>query len=184
MANKPKAYDWEGFTDKERLFCYEYIIDKNKTKAAIRAGYSERTAGKTGWEISEKPKIKARIDEMMEDTFSKLEVTRENIIAELARIALSDIGEMFNEDGTMKPLHEIPEDTRRAIAGVDVDELFEGRGEEREHIGFTKKLKMWDKNKALELLGKSLKMWTDKLEVSDRPRVIRKDFTGKARKGQ
>ena len=43
---------------------------------------------------------------------------------------------------------------------------------------------MWDKNKALELLGKSLKMWTDKLEVSDRPRVIRKDFTGKARKGQ
>lgn len=184
MANKPKAYDWKGFTDKERLFCYEYIIDKNKTKAAIRAGYSERNAGKIGFELSEKPRIKTRIEEMMADTFKKLEVTREAIIGELARIALSDIGDLFNEDGSMRPIHEIPEDTRRAIAGVDVDELFEGRGDEREHIGFTKKLKMWDKNKALELLGKSLKMWTDKLEVSDRPRVIRKDFTGKARKGQ
>ena len=50
MANKPKAYDWKGFTDKERLFCYEYIIDKNKTKAAVAlvtvSVLLEKSAGK------------------------------------------------------------------------------------------------------------------------------------------
>lgn len=176
---KVKEYDWEGFSDKERLFCYEYPLDKNATKAALRAGYSPRSAAKIGWELLQKPKIRARIDEMMASTYQKLELNRETIIQELMALALSDIGDMFNEDGSLKPLHEIPAATRRAISAIDIEELFEGKGEEREHIGYTKKLRIWDKVKALELLGKNLKMWTDKYELNDRPKVYRRDMTGR-----
>lgn len=181
---KVKQYDWTDFTDKERLFCYEYPLDKNATKAAIRAGYSERSASKIGWEILQKDKIRIRIDEMMEATFEKLELNRENIIQELLTLAMSDIGEMFNQDGSLRALHEIPASTRRAISAIDVEELFEGRGDEREQIGYTKKLRLWDKPKSLELLGKHLKMWTDKVELNDRPKVFRRDMTGRKDTGK
>lgn len=181
---KVKQYDWTDFTDKERLFCYEYPLDKNATRAAERAGYSERSASKIGWELLQKPRIRTRIDEMMEGTYEKLELNRETIIQELLTLAMSDIGEMFNADGSLRPIHEIPAATRRAISAVDVDELFEGRGEDREQIGHTKKLRLWDKVKALELLGKNLKMWTDKVEINDRPKVFRRDMTGRKDTGE
>ncbi|RAK01614.1 terminase small subunit [Aliidiomarina maris] len=179
-----KEYDWTDFTDKERLFCYEYPIDKNATKAAKRAGYSANSASKIGWELLQKDKLRDRIDEMMADTFQKLELNRENIIQELLALAMSDIGEMFNPDGTLRPLHEIPAATRRAISAIDVDELFEGKGDDREQIGYTKKLRLWDKPKSLELLGKHLKMFTDKVELSQRPKVYRRDMTGRKDKGE
>jgi hypothetical protein len=84
---------------------------------------------------------------------------------ELKRIALVDIGEAFDELGRLKPMKDIPPDVRRAIAGVDVEMLFEGRGESRYHSGDVVKVKFWSKPDTLVALGRHLKLFTDKLEV-------------------
>lgn len=181
---KIREYDWADFTDKERLFCYEYLLDKNAAQAARRAGYSDRSAAKIGWELLQKERISQRTDEMLVDTCEKLELSREVIIQELLALAMSDIGEIYNEDGSVKPLHEIPANTRRAISGLDVEELFEGEGDDRKQTGISKRPRLWDKTKALELLGKHLKMFTDKVELNQRPKVYRRDMTGRKDKGE
>lgn len=173
----------DGWTDKERLFAHEYLIDQNKTQAAIRAGYSEKTAVKTGHEVYHKPHVKAWIEEHLAKRCAALEVTADRILKELALIGFQNIAGAFNGENSLKSIADMPEDIQRVISGIDIDELFEGRGEDREHVGYTKKLRTWDKLKALELMGKHLKMFTDKLEVDDnRPKVVRRDLTGKKKK--
>lgn len=91
--------------------------------------------------------------------------TKDKVINELAMIAFSDIAQAFNPDGSLKPFTDMPLNIRKAIAAVEVDELFEGTGRERTQIGFTKRLKFWDKNKALDMLGKSLAMFKDVKQI-------------------
>ena len=63
------------------------------------------------------------------------------VLGELLRLARVDIAGAFDKNGKLKPIHEIPEDVRRAICGVEVDELFEGTGRDREQVGFTRKVR-------------------------------------------
>ena len=76
---------------------------------------------------------------------SKLDISVERVIRELARVAFFDPLEFWNEDGTVKPLHEMSEDARRAIVGLDVAEMFEGSGEQRRLAGYVKKFKLANK---------------------------------------
>lgn len=89
---------------------------------------------------------------------------KETILANLRWIATFDIGELYNQDGSMKKLHEIPKRTRAAIASLDIDELFEGFGNQREQIGQTKKVRSFDKLKAIELAGKQLGIIRDRVD--------------------
>lgn len=89
----------------------------------------------------------------------------EMVLKELRAIGFSDIRELYREDGSLKPPHEWPEKTAAAVSGLDVDELFEGVGKERQQIGFVKKVKLWEKTKALELLGKNMKMFVERVDV-------------------
>lgn len=176
---------WDKWTDKERLFAHEYLIDQSMTKAAIRAGYSEKSAVKIAHQLYHKPHINGWIEEQLAKRCSKLNITAERILQELALIGFANIAGAFNKDNSLKAIVDMPEDIQRVISGIDTDELFEGRGEERELIGHTKKLRTWDKLKALELMGKNLKMWIDRVETDDSPRntVIIRDLTGKKKKG-
>jgi phage terminase small subunit len=182
MPAKNNMRNADGWTDKERLFAHEYLIDKSKKEAAIRAGYSEKTAVKIGSEVYNRPHVKAWINERLAEKCQELDVTAERIIQELALIGFANLKGAYNPDGSFKHFPDMPEEVQRVISGMDVDELFEGHGEEREQVGFTKKVRQWDKLKALELLGKNLKMWTDKVEVSERPMVHIKDMTGRKNK--
>lgn len=94
----------------------------------------------------------------------RAEWSKETILKELRLIATSDIRQLFNSDGTVKPVADWPPELSRAIASIEVDELFEGSGRDKTQIGITKKIKFWDKLKALELIGKNLIMWVEKLE--------------------
>lgn len=89
----------------------------------------------------------------------------QRVLQELETIAVTDLRQAFEADGSLKAMKDLPTSVARAIASVEVDELFEGRGKEREQVGFTKKLKFWDKTRALELVGKKLKMFVDQVEV-------------------
>lgn len=148
-------------TDKQDRFCREYVIDLNATQAAIRAGYSKRSARSVGCENLTKPNIQKRIQALGRKVADKLELTAERVLMELQRIAFFDPSDLFNESGKIKPLSEIPEDARRVIAGIDC--VVSGGGANAEDV---QKLKLHDKKGALELLGKHLKLFTEKVEHS------------------
>ena len=156
----------QRLTPRQQRFVDEYPIDLNATQAAIRAGYSARTANKIGAQLLAKPLVAQAIQAALAARAARVQVQADDVLRELLRIARVDIREAFDDDGNLKAVKDIPEDVARAIAGIEVDELFQGRGEDREQIGVTRKVKFWDKPRALELLGKHLKLFVDKVEVS------------------
>lgn len=95
----------------------------------------------------------------------------ERVLQELRRVAFSDVRSIFALDGAIKHPSEWPEDIARAIASIEVFEEFEGKGNERELIGHTKRVKFWDKGRALELLGKNLKLFIDRMEIGGSVRL-------------
>jgi len=146
-------------------FVREYLKDFNATQAAIRAGYSKKTGYAQGHRLLKDAEIQAKLARVLETRIEKEEISGGDVLRELKRIGLSDVGQAFDADGKLKPIAELPEDIRRSISGVEVTEEFQGRGEERERIGFTKKVKLWDKTKALEILCKHLGL----LQEAERP---------------
>lgn len=147
-------------------FIKEYLIDQNATRAAIAAGYSEKSAKVTGHRLLTDANVQAQINAGRERISKKLEATVERVTLELMRLAFYDPLEFWNKDGSAKPLHEMDEDARRAIAGLEIAELFEGKGEERNLAGYIKKFKLADKGANLERLGRHLQMFPTKVEIS------------------
>lgn len=152
---------------REELFAREYVKDLNGQRAATAAGYSERTAAVTASQLLSKPKVKKLVADLTKEKFSKLDISAERILQELARLAFLDPRKLFNESGGLRPIHELDEDTARAIAGLDHDQLFEhfGKGQAK-HVGTTSKVKLADKTRALQLLGQYRKLFTEKVEVT------------------
>lgn len=151
---------------KQNQFIAEYLVDLNATQAAIRAGYSGKTAEKIGSENLRKPEIRRAIDEALARRAARVEVRQDDVLRELLRIMSCDIAGAFDEKGRLRPLKDIPEDVRRVIAGVKVKQLFEPGEEGLYHSGDLLEVKFWDKTKALELAGKHLKLWVEKQEIS------------------
>lgn len=155
---------------RQQRFCEEYLIDLNATQAAIRAGYSEDSAASIGSENLTKPEITAEVDRLKEIRSIRTEITADKVLTETYLLASSDIQEAFDETGALKPIREIPARIRKAIASIEVEKLFEytgtGKDREKEHVGYTQKIKLWDKVKTLELLGKHLELFKDRVEHS------------------
>ncbi len=141
-------------TDKQEMFCKEYIVDLNATQAAIRAGYSKKAAAESGYENLIKPHIQNRITELKSGRSEKLSIDAAYVLQRHYEIDQMDIADILSDDGSIKPVHEWPKIWRQFISGFDVSELFEGSGDEREMVGLLKKIKWPDKVKNLELLGK------------------------------
>lgn len=156
MAEKIKK-----LTPKQETFVREYLIDLNSTQAAIRAGYSKKTAGQIGEENLRKPEIAAAIQQAMSERSKKTNITAEKVLNEIAKLAFFDPRKMFDDAG--EPIHvsQLDDDTAAAIAGLEV--VTKGNDE----IGYASvmKVKLADKSKNLELLGRHLKLFTDKSEV-------------------
>lgn len=151
-------------TPKQKLFIEEYLVDLNATQAAIRAGYSPKTAYRIGAELLQKTSVSAGIQEALAERERRTEVTADMVIRELARIAFADIRTLYREDGSMKLPHELDDDAAATLAGVDTYEETSGGAV----TGYTRKSRRWDKAKALELLGKHLGMFpvNGKVELS------------------
>ena len=147
-------------------FIKEYLIDQNATRAAKEAGFSEKTAYSQGQRLLKNVEVRAEIESENAKVNARLDLTVDRVKQEIARLAFYDPLAFWNENGTAKPMHEIPEDARRAIAGFETAELFEGSGEDRALAGYIKKFKLVSKDRALELAGRHLKMFTDRTEVT------------------
>jgi phage terminase small subunit len=143
-------------TDKQQKFVDEYLIDLNATQAAIRSGYSVKTAKEIGAENLSKPHIRARIDERLAVLSRRTGINQERIMRELARIAFLNAPDVVNfSDATIRADASV--DDTAAIASVKVKTI---PGQESD--GVEREIKFADKIKALELLGKRYGMWVDK----------------------
>lgn len=146
-------------TAKQQRFIEEYLIDLNATQAAIRAGYSTQTAYSIGNENLNKPEIRARIDKAMAERSKRTGVNADRVIQELARIAFVNAPDVVNTmDATVKD--NATEDDTAAIASVKV-KIVDG-----DFSSVEREIRFADKLKALELLGKHLGMFKDKMELS------------------
>ena len=144
-------------TKKQKRFIEEYLIDLNATQAAIRAGYSPDTAKAIGCENLTKPDIRAHIDRAMAERSKRTGVNADRVVQELAKIAFVNATEVIDPKTAMVREDALPEDTA-AIQSVKVKTF----GED----GLEREIKMADKLKALELLGRHLGMFKDKMELS------------------
>lgn len=144
-------------TKKQKRFIEEYLIDLNATQAAIRAGYSPDTAKSIGSENLTKPDIQARIAKAMAERSRRTGVNADRVVMELAKIAFVNASDVIDAETAMLKPDVAPEDTA-AIQSVKVKTF----GED----GLEREVKMADKLKALELLGKHLGMFKDKVELS------------------
>ncbi len=141
-------------TSKQAMFCKEYLIDLNGTQAAIRAGYSEHTATVIASENLLKPYIQDFIAKIAKDRNERVKVSADRVLKEYMKLAFSDLSDFFDENGNFKDIHDIDKEAIAALSGIDVEQLFEGRGDQREHIGSLAKIKTYDKLRALEALSK------------------------------
>lgn len=156
-------------TAKQRRFCDEYLIDLNATQAAIRAGYSEKTARKIGQENLTKPDIQEYIQKRTADRVERTEITQDMVIRELAIIAFSnaaDYASVIEKEGTDKDGNPVRYITVEPVLTETLTEA------QKKALAVIKKgrdgfeVKPYDKVRALELLGKHLGLFTEKVELS------------------
>lgn len=150
-------------------FIDEYLVDLNGTHAAIRAGYSRNGADVQAVRLLGDARIAAAIEEGRRKLAERTQISAERVLQEVSRLAFLDIRRAFDADGNLKPMAELDDDTAAAIAGLEVFEEWQGRGQDREYLGRTKKIKLSDKKGALELLMRHLGLLNDKLKLGGDP---------------
>lgn len=146
-------------TSKQERFVEEYLVDLNATQAAIRAGYSPATAGAIGAENLHKPQIRARIDTAMAELSKRTGVNQERVIRELAKVAFVNPTQVIDFESA-KLLDTATADDTAAIASVKVKTIPTAEG-----LGVEREIRVADKLKALELLGKHFGMFTDNINL-------------------
>jgi phage terminase small subunit len=155
-------------TSKQQRWVEEYLVDFNATQAAMRAGYSKKTAHVIGSENLQKPELKVAIEQKKAEFTHKTGMKVGEIIAELALIAFSDINHYvsYRDDGTVYfDWSDMPIGASQAVRELSQDAYWEGSGEASREVKRTR-FKLHDKLKALELLGRYHAMFTDKAETA------------------
>ena len=147
-------------TAKQQTFVEEYLIDLNATQAAIRAGYSPKTAKEIGAENLTKPHIRAHIDKAMAERSKRTGINQDRVLQELARIAFVKVTDLIDPE-TAEILTSASDDDLAVIQGIKVKESWGDKVSSRE-----REIKIADKSKALEQLGRHLGMFNDKREVN------------------
>lgn len=147
-----------ALTEKQQRFVEEYLIDLNATQAAIRAGYSQDSASETGYENLRKPQIANAIAEAKSARSERTQITQDRVLREIARLGFSDLRKTMTDDGALLSPHDWDDDTAAAIAAIEVVTTYTGETDENGNKvpEYTKKIKTWDKNSALEKLAKHL----------------------------
>ena len=150
-----------NLTPKQQRFVEEYLIDLNATQAAIRAGYSEKTARDIGCENLAKPNIAKAIEEAQNKRQEQTQIDAAYVLKRLVEIDQMDVLDIMDDQMKIRPVNEWPKVWRQYVVNLENLELSDGEG-------CFKKIKWPDKVKNLELLGRhvSVGAFKDKVEHS------------------
>ncbi|EJD6087672.1 terminase small subunit [Proteus mirabilis] len=154
-----------ALNDKQEMFCREYLIDLNATQAAIRAGYSEKTANAQASRLLVNVNIQNRIKELKSNRNERVEVDADYVLKRLVEIDQMDVLDILNESGDLKPVKDWPKAWRTTLSGLDVMSISAG---EDGTDALLKKIKWPDKVKNLELLGKHVKVQAFKDQIEQK----------------
>ncbi|HSW65267.1 MAG TPA: terminase small subunit [Dissulfurispiraceae bacterium] len=151
----------KALTAKQKVFVQEYLVDLNATQAAIRAGYSQRTAGWIGPQLLGKTHIAEAVQGAMAKREERTEITQDRVLKEYAKLAFLDPRRFYNDDGQLLQVHELPEDVAAALSSMEV--VTERAGELELAV---RKIKFSDKKAALDSIARHLGMFKDKTELT------------------
>ena len=153
---------------KQQRFVDEYLVDRNATQAAIRAGYSAKTATVIGAENLTKPNIQEAIKLGEAEIAERTKITQDMVIKELAKIGFSNMLDYITITNGGDPVTDfsaLTRDQAAAISEITVEEYTEGRGDDARNVKRTK-FKLSDKRSALVDMGRHLGMFKDKVEIT------------------
>jgi phage terminase small subunit len=159
----------KNLTSRESRFIAALLADpaQNATKAAIKAGYSKKTATVQASRLLRKVHIAEMRRSKSEELTAEYDISAKWVLNELAKIARCDPRKFFNKDGSPKDITALDDVSAAGVAGFDVLELFDGSQGDQKHVtGLVKKIKLSDRIRALELLGKHQAAFTDKVKHS------------------
>ena len=142
-------------TAKQQRFCDEYLIDLNATQAAIRAGYSPKTAEQTASRLLTIVKVSDETAREMAERSKRTGINQDRVVQELAKLAFVNIADVVDLDSATVKETATGEDLA-CIQSVKI---------KPSEFGTEREIKLYDKKASLELLGKYLGMFKDKLEV-------------------
>ena len=147
-------------------FCIEVVRPGNSLSDAYRIAFqpkncSAKTIHEKASRLRNTGKVEARIKELMAPVIASAQVDKARWLEEVHRCALYDPRKLFDNHGNPIEISRIDDDTAPAIAGFEVFKKFEGKGKSRVAVGYTKKYKLGDRLRALELLGKSMGWLTE-----------------------
>lgn len=157
-----------SLTDKQQRFVEEYLVDLNATQAAIRAGYSEKTASEMGYENLSKPQIAEAIAGAQAQRSERTQITQDQVLLELAKVGFSDLRNVFTSGGGIVDPQDWDDQTAGAISSVEVVRRQSGDYDENDNPipEYVHKIRVWDKVSALEKMGKHLGMFPTRVEGS------------------
>ncbi len=150
------------------MFVKEYLIDFNGTQAAIRAGYSEHTAHQAAYENLRKPEIKALIDREIKERADRADWDADAVLRRLGQELTADIADLFDDNGNMLPIKQWPMIFRTGlVAGIDMEEFTNVDDAGDLVPGIVRKIKLSDRAKRLEMLGKhkAVQAWKELKEL-------------------
>lgn len=169
-------------TPKQERFVAEFTIDGNATQAAIRSGYSAKTAEQQGCRLLRNVQVAAAIAERQQAHLEAIDLTAERVLKELARLAFVDGRRLYNADGTVKPIQDLDADTAAALASFDVVKQNVTAGDGK--MDTVIRPRFWDKARALETLAKHFKLLTDIVKIDADGTLIEKLLAGRQRAAQ
>lgn len=151
---------------KVQAFINEFMVDHNGKQAAIRAGYSPKTAEVQASRLLRNVKVRDALEKLEAEQAERLGLKSDGILGELKKIAFSDIRTIFGPNGTILPIHEWPDSIAAAVSSVEVVTTRVPWSDPVEYE-YTSKFRLWDKKGALELLGKHRGLWNEGKLLAD-----------------
>lgn len=153
-----------ALTPKQERFVAEYLVDLNGAQAAIRCGYSPKTARVQGAKLLTLPNIAAAVAEGKARQLDKADLTASRVLEELRRLAFADPRALFDADGNLKPIQQLDAETASTIASFEVIKKNAAAGDGV--IDTVHKIRTVDKTKALDSLAKHFGLLKEQIEHS------------------
>jgi phage terminase small subunit len=157
----PKSPLEKALTGKEKMFCQEYIVDFHGTRAAIAAGYSKKAARTLGTQILAKRYIRAHINQLLEQRRLKSDISKDELVHHLAEIAKADIRQVYDDKGDFD-ITKLDSAVSSLISEIHTETTYDKDGNPK----YKQRVKLHDKLKATDLLGKFLGLVVEKHEVT------------------